>query len=246
MLDGKVALVTGGSRGIGRATALALSREGAKVLINYKGNEEAALETLKELKEVGGEGEIYKADVSIEEEVERMFSFLLEKWGKLDILVNNAGITKDNLLLRMKVEDWDRVINTNLKGVFLCTKSAVKIMLKQKSGRIINISSIVGLKGNIGQANYASAKAGIIGFTKSVAREVASRGITVNAIAPGFISTEMTLVLSEEMRKKILEEIPLGRFGTCEDVAAAVKFLASDEANYITGVVLNIDGGLGI
>ncbi|HPU44131.1 MAG TPA: 3-oxoacyl-[acyl-carrier-protein] reductase [Dictyoglomaceae bacterium] len=246
MLDGKVALVTGGSRGIGRATALALSREGAKVLINYKGNEEAALETLKELKEVGGEGEIYKADVSIEEEVERMFSFLLEKWGKLDILVNNAGITKDNLLLRMKVEDWDRVINTNLKGVFLCTKSAVKIMLKQKSGRIINISSIVGLKGNIGQANYASAKAGIIGFTKSVAREVASRGITVNAIAPGFISTEMTLALSEEMRKKILEEIPLGKFGTCEDVAAAVKFLASDEANYITGVVLNVDGGLGI
>ncbi|HOP94654.1 MAG TPA: 3-oxoacyl-[acyl-carrier-protein] reductase [Dictyoglomaceae bacterium] len=246
MLDGKVALVTGGSRGIGRATALALSREGAKILINYKGNEEAALETLKELKEFGGEGEIYKADVSIEEEVEGLFSFLLEKWGKLDILVNNAGITRDNLLLRMKVEEWDKVINTNLKGTFLCTKAAVKIMLKQKSGRIINISSIVGLKGNIGQANYASAKAGIIGFTKSVAREVASRGITVNAIAPGFISTEMTLVLSEEMRKKILEEIPLGRFGTCEDVAAAVKFLASDEANYITGVVLNIDGGLGI
>jgi len=246
MLDGKVALVTGGSRGIGRATALALSREGAKILINYKGNEEAALETLKELKEFGGEGEIYKADVSIEEEVEGLFSFLLEKWGKLDILVNNAGITRDNLLLRMKVEEWDKVINTNLKGTFLCTKAAVKIMLKQKSGRIINISSIVGLKGNIGQANYASAKAGIIGFTKSVAREVASRGITVNAIAPGFISTEMTLVLSEEMRKKILEEIPLGRFGTCEDVAAAVKFLASDEATYITGVVLNIDGGLGI
>ncbi|HOJ93301.1 MAG TPA: 3-oxoacyl-[acyl-carrier-protein] reductase [Dictyoglomaceae bacterium] len=246
MLDGKVALVTGGSRGIGRATALALSREGAKILINYKGNEEAALETLKELKEFGGEGEIYKADVSIEEEVEGLFSFLLEKWGKLDILVNNAGITRDNLLLRMKVEEWDKVINTNLKGTFLCTKAAVKIMLKQKSGRIINISSIVGLKGNIGQANYASAKAGIIGFTKSVAREVASRGITVNAIAPGFISTEMTLALSEEMRKKILEEIPLGRFGTCEDVAAAVKFLASDEANYITGVVLNIDGGLGI
>ncbi len=246
MLEGKIALVTGGSRGIGRATVLALSREGAKVLINYKGNEEAALETLKELKEVGGEGEIYKADVSIEEEVERMFGFLLEKWGKLDILVNNAGITKDNLLLRMKVEDWDRVINTNLKGVFLCTKSAVKIMLKQKSGRIINISSVVGLKGNIGQANYASAKAGIIGFTKSIAREVASRGITVNAIAPGFISTEMTLALSEEMRKKILEEIPLGKFGTCEDVAAAVKFLASDEANYITGAVLNVDGGLGI
>uniref|UniRef100_A0A7C3SMK3 3-oxoacyl-[acyl-carrier-protein] reductase n=1 Tax=Dictyoglomus turgidum TaxID=513050 RepID=A0A7C3SMK3_9BACT len=246
MLNGKVAVVTGGGRGIGRAIVLALGKEGVKVLINYRGKKESALETLEELKKLGGEGEIYQADVSVEEEVEKMFSFVLEKWGKLDILVNNAGITKDNLLIRMKSEEWDQVINTNLRGVFLCTRSALKIMLKQRSGRIINISSVVGLKGNIGQANYASAKAGIIGFTKAVAREVASRGITVNAIAPGFIKTEMTDVLSEEMKKKVLDEIPLGRFGDPEDVANAVKFLVSDEASYITGIVLNVDGGLAI
>uniref|UniRef100_A0A7C3RK58 3-oxoacyl-[acyl-carrier-protein] reductase n=1 Tax=Dictyoglomus thermophilum TaxID=14 RepID=A0A7C3RK58_DICTH len=246
MLKDKVAVVTGGGRGIGRAIVLALGREGIKVLINYRGKKESALETLEELKKLGGEGEIYQADVSVEEEVEKMFNFVIEKWGKLDILVNNAGITKDNLLIRMKSEEWDQVINTNLRGVFLCTKSALKIMLKQRSGRIINISSVVGLKGNIGQANYASAKAGIIGFTKAVAREVASRGITVNAIAPGFIKTEMTDVLSEEMKKKVLDEIPLGRFGDPEDVANAVKFLVSDEASYITGIVLNVDGGLAI
>lgn len=246
MLKDKVAVVTGGGRGIGRAIVLALGREGVKVLINYRGKKESALETLEELKKLGGEGEIYQADVSVEEEVEKMFNFVIEKWGKLDILVNNAGITKDNLLIRMKSEEWDQVINTNLRGVFLCTKSALKIMLKQRSGRIINISSVVGLKGNIGQANYASAKAGIIGFTKAVAREVASRGITVNAIAPGFIKTEMTDVLSEEMKKKVLDEIPLGRFGDPEDVANAVKFLVSDEASYITGIVLNVDGGLAI
>ena len=246
MLKDKVAVVTGGGRGIGRAIVLALGREGIKVLINYRGKKESAFETLEELKKLGGEGEIYQADVSVEEEVEKMFNFVIEKWGKLDILVNNAGITKDNLLIRMKSEEWDQVINTNLRGVFLCTKSALKIMLKQRSGRIINISSVVGLKGNIGQANYASAKAGIIGFTKAVAREVASRGITVNAIAPGFIKTEMTDVLSEEMKKKVLDEIPLGRFGDPEDVANAVKFLVSDEASYITGIVLNVDGGLAI
>jgi len=246
MLNGKVAVVTGGGRGIGRAIVLALGKEGVKVLINYRGKKESALETLEELKKLGGEGEIYQANVSVEEEVEKMFNFVIEKWGKLDILVNNAGITKDNLLIRMKSEEWDQVINTNLRGVFLCTRSALKIMLKQRSGRIINISSVVGLKGNIGQANYASAKAGIIGFTKAVAREVASRGITVNAIAPGFIKTEMTDVLSEEMKKKVLDEIPLGRFGDPEDVANAVKFLVSDEASYITGVVLNVDGGLAI
>jgi 3-oxoacyl-[acyl-carrier protein] reductase len=246
MLNGKVAVVTGGGRGIGRAIVLALGKEGVKVLINYRGKKESALETLEELKKLGGEGEIYQADVSVEEEVEKMFNFVIEKWGKLDILVNNAGITKDNLLIRMKSEEWDQVINTNLRGVFLCTRSALKIMLKQRSGRIINISSVVGLKGNIGQANYASAKAGIIGFTKAVAREVASRGITVNAIAPGFIKTEMTDVLSEEMKRKVLDEIPLGRFGDPEDVANAVKFLVSDEASYITGVVLNVDGGLAI
>jgi len=246
MLKDKIAVVTGGSRGIGKAVVLTLGKEGVKVLINYRGNESAALETLNELKKIGGEGEIFKADVSVEEEVERMFNFVLEKWGKLDILVNNAGITKDNLLIRMKNEEWDQVINTNLKGVFLCTRAAIKIMIKQRSGKIVNISSIIGLRGNIGQANYAAAKAGIIGFTKSVAREVASRGITVNAIAPGFITTDMTEVLSEEMKKKVLEDIPLGRFGTPEDVANAVRFLVSDEAAYITGVVLNVDGGLSI
>lgn len=246
MLRDKVALVTGGSRGIGRAIVLSLAKEGAKVLINYKGNEKAAMETLEEVKKIGAEGEIFRADVSVEEEVEKMFNFILEKWGRLDILVNNAGITKDNLLIRMKNEEWDQVINTNLKGVFYCTRAAVKIMLKQRYGRIINVSSVIGLRGNIGQANYAAAKAGIIGFTKAVAREVASRGITVNAVAPGFILTDMTEVLSEEMKKKVLEEIPMGRFGNPEDVANAVKFLASDEASYITGVVLSIDGGLSI
>ena len=246
MLRDKVALVTGGSRGIGRAIVLSLAKEGAKVLINYKGNEKAAMETLEEVKKIGAEGEIFKADVSVEEEVEKMFNFLLEKWGRLDILVNNAGITKDNLLIRMKNEEWDQVINTNLKGVFYCTRAAVKIMLKQRYGRIINVSSVIGLRGNIGQANYAAAKAGIIGFTKAVAREVASRGITVNAVAPGFILTDMTEVLSEEMKKKVLEEIPMGRFGNPEDVANAVKFLASDDASYITGIVLSIDGGLSI
>lgn len=246
MLKDKVALVTGGSRGIGKAIVLSFAKEGVKVLINYKGNEKAAMETLEEVKKIGGEGEIFKADVGIEEEVEKMFNFVLEKWGRLDILVNNAGITRDNLLIRMKNEEWDQVINTNLKGVFYCTRLAVKIMLKQRYGRIINISSVIGLRGNIGQANYAAAKAGIIGFTKAVAREVASRGITVNAVAPGFILTDMTEVLSDEMKKKALEEIPMGRFGDPEDVASAVKFLASDEAGYITGVVLSIDGGLSI
>ncbi|PNV79844.1 MAG: beta-ketoacyl-ACP reductase [Dictyoglomus turgidum] len=246
MLKDRVALVTGGSRGIGRAIVLSFAKEGAKVLINYKGNEKAAMETLEEVKKIGGEGEVFKADVSIEEEVDKMFNFVLEKWGRLDILVNNAGIIRDNLLIRMKSEEWDQVINTNLKGVFYCTRSAVKIMLKQRYGRIINISSVIGLRGNIGQANYAAAKAGIIGFTKAVAKEVASRGITVNAVAPGFILTDMTEVLSEEMKKKALEEIPMGRFGDPKDVASAVKFLASDEAGYITGVVLSIDGGLSI
>lgn len=246
MLKDKVAVVTGGSRGIGRAIVLTLGREGAKVLINYRGNDNAALETLEELKKGGGEGEIFKADVSVEEEVEKMFNFVLEKWGRLDILVNNAGITRDNLLIRMKPEEWDQVLDINLKGVFLCTKAAVRIMLKQRSGKIINISSVIGLRGNIGQANYSAAKAGIIGFSKSVAKEVASRGINVNVVAPGFITTDMTEVLSEEMKKKALEAIPLGRFGSPQDVANAVKFLVSEDANYITGVVLTVDGGLSI
>ncbi|MGB9858036.1 MAG: 3-oxoacyl-[acyl-carrier-protein] reductase [Dictyoglomaceae bacterium] len=246
MFKDKVVLITGGSRGIGRAIALAFAKEGAKVLINYRGNRKAAEETLEEAIKLGGEAYLYQADVSKEEEVENMFKDILTKFGRLDILVNNAGITRDTLLLRMKLEDWEDVMAVNLRSVFLCTRAAAKIMIKQRSGRIINISSVVGERGNIGQANYASSKAGIIGFTKSVARELAGRGITVNAVAPGFIETEMTEGLSQEIKDAYLKQIPLQRFGKPEEVAYVVKFLASEEAGYITGTVINIDGGLAI
>ncbi len=246
MFKDKVVLVTGGSRGIGKAISLLFAKERAKVLINFKGNKEAAERTMMEAKELGGEVYLYQADVSKEDEVENMFKDILTKFGRLDILVNNAGITRDNLLLRMKIEDWEEVLAVNLRSVFLCTRAAAKIMIKQRSGRIINISSIVGERGNIGQANYSSAKAGIIGFTKSVARELAGRGITVNAIAPGFIETEMTQGLSQELKDSYLKQIPLQRFGKPEEVAYVVKFLASDEASYITGIVVNVDGGLAI
>ncbi|PMQ00902.1 MAG: beta-ketoacyl-ACP reductase [Dictyoglomus sp. NZ13-RE01] len=244
MLKDKVALVTGGSRGIGRAIVIALAKEGAKVVINYRSNEESARETLEEVEKLGAVGYLYKADVSNEEEVENMFKDILTKFGRLDILVNNAGITRDNLLLRMKLEDWEAVMATNLRSVFLCTRAAAKIMIKQRSGRIINISSIVGEMGNIGQANYSASKAGIIGFTKTVARELASRGITVNAVAPGFIETEMTESIAPDLKDLYLKQIPLQRFGKPEEVANLVKFLASEEAGYITGAVINIDGGL--
>ncbi len=244
MFKDKVVLVTGGSRGIGKAVSLLFAKEGAKVLINFKGNKEAAERTMMEAKELGGEAYLYQADVSKEDEVENMFKDILTKFGRLDIVINNAGITRDNLLLRMKIEDWDEVLAVNLRSVFLCTRAAAKIMIKQRSGRIINISSIVGERGNIGQANYSSAKAGIIGFTKSVARELAGRGITVNAIAPGFIETEMTQSVSQELKDAYLKQIPLQRFGKPEEVAYVVKFLASDEASYITGIVINVDGGL--
>lgn len=246
MFKDKVVLVTGGSRGIGKAIVLAFAKEGAKVVINYRGNKEAAEETLEEVKKLGREAYLYQADVSKEEEVESMFKDILTKFGHLDILVNNAGITRDNLLLRMKLEDWEDVMAVNLRSIFLCTRAAAKIMIKQRSGRIINISSIVGERGNIGQANYSSAKAGVIGFTKSVARELAGRNITVNAVAPGFIETEMTQKLSEEIKNAYLKQIPLQRFGKPEEVAYVVKFLASEEAGYITGTVINIDGGLAI
>ncbi|MCX7845849.1 MAG: 3-oxoacyl-[acyl-carrier-protein] reductase [Dictyoglomaceae bacterium] len=244
MFKDKVVLITGGSRGIGKAISLIFAKEEAKVLINFRGNKEAAEKTMKEATELGGEAYLYQADISKEDEVESMFKDILTRFGRLDILVNNAGITKDNLLLRMKIEDWEEVLAINLRGVFLCTRTAARIMIKQRSGRIINISSIVGEKGNIGQSNYSSAKAGIIGFTKSVARELAGRGITVNVIAPGFIETEMTANLSQELKDFYLKQIPLQRFGKPEEVAYVVKFLASDEAGYITGAVINVDGGL--
>lgn len=244
MFRDKVVLVTGGSRGIGKAISLAFAKEKAKVLINFRDNKEAAEKTMREALELGGEVYLYQGDVSKEDDVENMFEDILTRFGRLDILVNNAGITKDSLLLRMKMEDWEKVLAINLRGVFLCTREAAKIMIRQRSGRIINISSIVGERGNIGQANYSSAKAGIIGFTKSVARELAGRGITVNVVAPGFIETEMTADLPQELKDNYLKQIPLQRFGKPEEVASVVKFLASDEASYITGAVINVDGGL--
>jgi 3-oxoacyl-[acyl-carrier protein] reductase len=243
-LTGQVALVTGGGRGIGRAIALALAGCGANVAINYRGNAASAEETVAAISATGRVGRAFQADVSQSAEVEGLVKATIAELGRIDILVNNAGITRDGLLMRMKDDDFDSVLNTNLRGVFLCTKAVLRPMTKQRSGRIINISSVIGLLGNAGQANYAAAKAGIIGFTKSTAREIASRGITVNAVAPGFIETEMTEVLAEETRAGALAAIPLGRFGSPADVAALVCFLASDAAAYITGQTLNVDGGM--
>jgi 3-oxoacyl-[acyl-carrier protein] reductase len=243
-LKDKVALVTGGSRGIGRSIAATLAGAGALVVINYKSNTAAAEEVVSAITAAEGRAAAIQADVSASAEVERLFKELLDRYGKIDILVNNAGITRDTLLQRMKEEDFDAVLQTNLRGVYLCTKAALRPMTKARSGRIINITSVVGLMGNAGQANYAAAKAGIIGFTKSAAREIASRNITVNAVAPGYIETELTDVLSETVRQAILENIPLGRLGQPQDVANLVCFLASDAAGYITGQTLTVDGGM--
>jgi 3-oxoacyl-[acyl-carrier protein] reductase len=243
-LDGKVAIITGASRGIGRAVAVKFGKAGAKVVINYAGNEAAALETQEIITTNGGQAILFKADVSSMAAVENMVKYTLDNYGRIDILVNNAGITRDNLLLRMKEDDWDAVLNTNLKGTFNCTKTVSRVMMKQKCGKIINMTSVVGLMGNAGQANYAAAKAGVIGFTKSMAKELASRGITVNAIAPGFINTDMTAVLAEQVKEDLAAQIPLGRLGSAEDVAAAALFLVSDSASYITGQTLNVDGGM--
>jgi 3-oxoacyl-[acyl-carrier protein] reductase len=243
-LKDKVVLITGGSRGIGRAIATTLAAAGATLVIDYKGNQAAADETVGAITAAEGRALAIQADVSKPEEVEQLFKTALERYGRLDVLVNNAGITRDTLLLRMKEEDFDAVLQTNLRGVYLCTKAALRPMTKARGGRIINITSVVGLIGNAGQANYAAAKAGIIGFTKSVAREMASRNITVNAVAPGYIETELTGVLSDSMRAAILENIPLGRLGTPQDVANLVCFLASDAAAYITGQTLTVDGGM--
>lgn len=242
--EGKVALVTGASRGIGRAIALALAAEGADVAVNYAGSEAAAKEVAAEIEAMGRKAFVIQADIASTEASTAMVDAVVKEFGRVDVLVNNAGITRDGLLMRMKEEDWDAVITTNLKGVFNCTKAAIKYMMKQKSGNIVNISSIVGVMGNAGQANYCAAKAGVIGFTKATAKEVAARGIRVNAIAPGFIKTDMTSVLSEKVVETMLAGIPLNRLGETEDIAKAVLFLASSDANYITGQTLHVDGGM--
>jgi 3-oxoacyl-[acyl-carrier protein] reductase len=242
-LAGQVAVVTGASRGIGRAVAIALAAAGAQVVVNYARSSTAADEVVAEIVAAGGSAVAIQADVSQADQVDGLINGTLEKFGRVDVLVNNAGITRDTLLLRMKLEDWQAVIDLNLTGVFLCTRAVAKIMLKQRSGRIINIASVAGQMGNPGQANYSAAKAGVIGFTKTVAKELASRGITANAVAPGFIETDMTddLGNTDEIRKFI----PLGRFGQPEDIAGMVRFLAADPAAaYITGQVFNVDGGM--
>ncbi|MHC1714884.1 MAG: 3-oxoacyl-[acyl-carrier-protein] reductase [Acidaminococcaceae bacterium] len=243
-IEGKVAFVTGASRGIGRAIALTLAEAGADVAVNYAGNAAAAEEVAAEIRKMGRRALILQGDVSQTEAAASMIDAVVAEFGRCDILVNNAGITRDGLLMRMKEEDWDAVLNTNLKGVFNCTKAALKYMMKQRSGKIVNIASVVGIMGNAGQANYAAAKAGCIGFTKSVAKEVASRGITVNAVAPGLIATDMTSVLPDKVIEEMAAGIPLKRAGQPLDVAKAVLFLVSDDAAYITGQTLNVDGGM--
>ncbi|WP_088228467.1 3-oxoacyl-[acyl-carrier-protein] reductase [Desulfosporosinus sp. FKB] len=244
VLNESVAIVTGGGRGIGRAIALELAAAGVKVVVNYAGRSEKAEETVSLIRQAGGESIAVQADVSQAAEVDRLVQTSLERFGKIDILVNNAGITRDGLMLRMKEADWDAVLATNLKGVFLCTKAVSRGMLKQRSGVIVNISSVVGLSGNAGQANYAAAKAGIIGLSKATAKEFASRGIRVNVVAPGYICTDMTETLPEGVQNEILQTIPLGRIGKPEDVAKVVRFLTSPESAYITGQVLCVDGGM--
>ncbi|MFG6118219.1 3-oxoacyl-[acyl-carrier-protein] reductase [Thalassobacillus sp. B23F22_16] len=244
MLENQVALVTGASRGIGRAIALELADKGAAVAVNYAGSEAKAQEVVDEIEANGGKAMKIQADVSKEADVKDMVKTTIEAFGRLDILVNNAGITKDNLLMRMKEEEFDQVIDTNLKGVFLTTKAVTRQMMKQKSGRIINIASIVGVSGNPGQANYVAAKAGVIGMTKSNAKELATRNILVNAVAPGFITTDMTDELTEEQREEMLKMIPLNRLGEGKDIANVVRFLASDDSSYMTGQTLHVDGGM--
>ncbi|KAM7269060.1 hypothetical protein ACFE04_024557 [Oxalis oulophora] len=243
--ESPVVIVTGASRGIGKAIALALGKQGCKVLVNYARSSKEAEEVCKEIEAVGGQALTFGGDVSKEADVDAMIKTAVDAWGTVDVLINNAGITRDTLLMRMKPSQWQEVIDLNLTGVFLCTQAAAKVMMKKRKGRIINISSVVGLIGNVGQANYSAAKAGVIGFTKSVAKEFSSRNINVNAVAPGFIESDMTAKLGADIEKKILETVPLGRYGKPEEVAGLVEFLAiNPAAGYITGQVLTIDGGM--
>lgn len=244
LLTGKTAIVTGGSRGIGRAVSLLLAREGANVAIVYAGNTAAAEETKQQAEALSAAAAVFQCDVADEQAVADMVKAVKTQFGSVDILVNNAGITRDGLLMRMKEADWQAVLDTNLTGVYHCTKAVSKLMMKQRHGAVINLSSVVGETGNAGQANYAAAKAGIIGFTKAVAKELASRNIRVNAVAPGYVETDMTAGLPDSAKEDMLRSIPLGRPATADDVAQAVLFLASDQACYITGQVLNVDGGM--
>lgn len=243
-LNGKIALVTGSSKGIGAAIALAYAKAGADVAVNYNRDQAGAEEIVRQITEMGRKAKAYKADVAISEQVDTMIDAINTDFGRIDILVNNAGITRDTLLVRMKEDDWDQVMDTNLKSMFLCTKAVGKSMMKQRSGKIINVTSVVGLIGNPGQANYTAAKAGVLGFTKTVAKELGARGVQVNAIAPGFIMSQMTETLPEDVKEKMLASIPLGRFGKPEDVADLALFLASAQSDYITGQVFNVDGGM--
>ncbi|MDQ3286574.1 MAG: 3-oxoacyl-[acyl-carrier-protein] reductase [Actinomycetota bacterium] len=243
-MEGRVALVTGGGRGIGRAIAARLAKGSAKVAISYRANDAAAEETANLVREAGAECELFKADVATPKDVEVLVNGIGEAFGPVEILVNNAGTTRDNILLRMKDAEFDEVLATNLKGTYLCTRAVLRGMVRARWGRIVNVSSVVGLLGNAGQANYAASKAGIIGFTKSVAREVAGRGITANAVAPGYVETELTGSLPESIKEQILGQVPVGRFGELEEVAEVVAFLASDSAAYITGQTIAVDGGM--
>ncbi|EOD00561.1 3-oxoacyl-[acyl-carrier-protein] reductase [Caldisalinibacter kiritimatiensis] len=245
-LKGKVALITGGSRGIGKAIAIKLASLGADIIINYVSSEQRAKDVVKEIESVGRKGLAVKADVSKMEEAKNLIDAAIKEFGKIDILVNNAGITKDNLLMRMSEEEWDAVLNINLKGTFNVTKSIIRKMIKQKNGSIINISSVVGLTGNAGQCNYSASKAGIVGFTKSLAKEVGKKNIRVNAIAPGFIQTDMTDKLPDKIKEEYIKNIPLNKLGEPDDIANMVAFLASDLSKYITGQVLTVDGGMTI
>ena len=243
-MEGRVALVTGGGRGLGRAIAVRLAGEGAKVAISYRSNDAAAAETAELVRKAGAGCETFKGDVASPEDVEALIKDVGESFGPVEILVNNAGTTRDNILLRMKDAEFDEVLATNLKGTYLCTRAVLRGMVRARWGRIVNISSVVGLLGNVGQANYAASKAGMIGFTKSVAREVAGRGITANAVAPGYVETELTGVLPENVKEQILGQVPVGRFGEPEEIAEVVVFLAGDRAAYVTGQTIAVDGGM--